>query len=113
MITRNSLQEENILTLCNMSMDIFYAIRGEAELRLKEYFRFSKQKEIKIQNPVLCSFWNRGFDMEVNRIFYENGNVFLGGKTFNGKEDSEFFNYIFSNFNLQQLFKEISKHITL
>ena len=108
MITRNSLQEENILTLCNMSMDIFYAIRGEAELRLKDYFRFSKKKEIKLNRPVLCSFWNRAYGFNVDRIFLDGINVQVGGKRLNGEDTTEFFNYIYTTDSLERIFEEIT-----
>lgn len=104
-MTRWDLDNESICTLCKMNRSIFFSIREEADLRLKNYFHHSKNKEIKLVRPVCCSFWNRGFDILVDRIFFENGNVFVGGKTFNGDNTTEFFNYIFSDNSLNQLFE--------
>ena len=73
----NYLNNESICNLCKMNRSIFYAIREEAELRLKNYFYHSKEKEIKLNRPVYCSFWNRGFKILVDRVFYENGIVYV------------------------------------
>ena len=107
-MTRKDLDNESIRNLCKMNRSIFYAIREEAELRLKNYFHTSKTKEIKLNNSVYCSFWNRGFDIKVDKVFIENGSIFVGGKTFNGGYTTEFFNYIFSDNSLNQLFEQIS-----
>ena len=107
-MTQKDLDNESIQTLCKMNRSIFYAIREEAELRLKNYFHFSKKNEIKLNNPVYCSFWNRGFDIKVDKVFIEDGIIFVGGKTFNGENTTEFFNYIFSDNSLNQLFEQIS-----
>ena len=107
-MTQKDLDNESIQTLCKMNRSIFYAIREEAEFRLKNYFHTSKTKEIKLNKSVYCSFWNRGSDILVDRVFYENGNIFVGGKTFNGEYTTEFFNYIFSDNSLNQLFEQIS-----
>lgn len=106
-MTKKDLSNESIRTLCKMNRSMFYAIREEAELRLKNYFHSSKIEEIKLDNHVYCSFWNRGFDVKVDRIFIENNNVFVGGKTFHGDNTTEFFNYIFSDNSLDQLFEQI------
>ena len=66
-MTERDLANESIRTLCKMNRSAFYAIREEAELRLKSYFHSSKIEEIKLDNPVYCSFWNRGFDIKVDR----------------------------------------------
>ena len=107
-MTQKDLDNNSICTLCKMNRSIFYAIREEAELRLKNYFHSSKKSEIKLNNPVYCSFWNRGFDIKVDKIFIENGIIFVGGKTSNGGYTTEFFNYIFSDNSLNQLFEQIS-----
>ena len=108
-MTQKDLDNESIRTLCKMNRSIFYAIREEADLRLKNYFHYSKNKEVKLNRPVYCSFWNRGFKILVDRVFYENGIVYVGGKTsFNGSDTTEFFNYIFSDNSLNQLFEQIS-----
>jgi hypothetical protein len=106
-MTKRDLANESIRTLCKMNRSVFYAIREEAELRLKNYFHSSKIEEIKLNNPVYCSFWNRGFDIKVDRVFIENNTVFVGGKTSNGSNTTEFFNYIFSDNSLNQLFEQI------
>ena len=106
-MTQKDLDNESIRTLCKMNRSIFYAIREEAELRLKNYFHHSKEKEIKLNNSVYCSFWNRGFDIKVDKVFIENGNIFVGGKTLNGEYTTEFFNYIFSDNSLEQLFEQM------
>lgn len=106
-MTRKDLANESIRTLCKMNRSVFYAIREEAELRLKNYFHSSRIEEIKLDNPVYCSFWNRGLDIKVDRVFIENNNVFVGGKTSNGGDTTEFFNYIFSDTSLDQLFEQI------
>ena len=104
----NYLDNESICNLCKMNRSIFYSIREEADLRLKNYFYHSKEKEIKLNRPVYCSFWNRGFKILVDRVFYENGIVYVGGKTsFNGSDTTEFFNYIFSDNSLNQLFEQM------
>jgi hypothetical protein len=108
-MTQKDLENESIQTLCKMNRSIFYAIREEADLRLKNYFHFSKTKEIKLNKSVYCSFWNRGSDILVDRVFFENGIVYVGGKsTYNGSDTTEFFNYIFSDNCLNQLFEQIS-----
>ena len=106
-MTKKDLNNESIRTLCKMNRSVFYAIREEAELRLKNYFNYSKIEEIKLDKPVYCSFWNRGLDIKVDRVFIENNNVFVGGKTSNGGDTTEFFNYIFSDISLDQLFEQI------
>lgn len=107
-MTQKDLDNKSICALCKMNRSIFYSIREEADLRLKNYFYYSKNKEIKLNKSVYCSFWNRGSDILVDRVFYENGNVFVGGKTtINGSETTEFFNYIFSDNCLNQLFEQI------
>ena len=107
-MTQKDLDNESIRTLCKMNRSIFYAIREEAEFRLKNYFHTSKTKEIKLNKSVYCSFWNRGSDILVDRVFFENGIVYVGGKTtFNGSDTTEFFNYIFSNNSLDQLFEQM------
>ena len=106
-MTQKDLDNESIRTLCKMNRSAFYAIREEAELRLKNYFHSSKMTEIKLDNPVYCSFWNRGFNVKVDRVFIENNAVFVGGKTSNGGDTTEFFNYIFSDTSLDQLFEQI------
>ena len=106
-MTRADLEYESIMTLCQMNRNAFYAIREEAELRLKDYFRFSKTKEIKLIKPVLCSFWNRGYDFNVDRIFLDGINVIVGGKRLNGEDTTEFFNYIYTTDSLERIFKEI------
>ena len=68
-MTQKDLDNESIQTLCKMNRSIFYAIREEAELRLKNYFHYSKTREIKLNKPVYCSFWNRGFNIKVDRVF--------------------------------------------
>lgn len=108
-MTQKDLDNESILTLCKMNRSIFYAIREEADLRLKNYFQYSKNKEIKLNKSVYCSFWNRGYDILVDRVFFENGNVYVGGKTtINGSETTEFFDHIFSDISLNRLFEQIS-----
>lgn len=107
-MTRADLELESIKTLCKMNIDGFYAIRHEAELRLKDHFRFSAKKEIKLNRPVLCSFWNRGYDFNVDRIFIDGINVFVGGKEFDGKDTTEFFSYIYSIHSLKRIFEELS-----
>jgi hypothetical protein len=102
------LEYESIKTLCQMNRNAFYAIRKEAELRLKDYFCFSKKKEIKLNRPVLCSFWNKGYDFNVDRIFLNGFNVYVGGKNFNGKDTTEFFSYICDNNSLERIFDELS-----
>ena len=107
-MTQKDLNNESIRTLCKMNRSVFYAIREEADLRLKNYFYSSKEKEIKLNKSVYCSFWNRGSDILVDRVFFENGIVYVGGKTtFNGSDTTEFFNYIFSNNSLDQLFEQM------
>ena len=106
-MTQADLEYESIKTLCQMNMSAFFAIREEAELRLKDYFRSSGKKEIKLNRPVLCSFWNRGFDFEVDRIFINGVNVFVGGKYLNDENATEFFSYIYSTNSLERIFKEI------
>lgn len=108
-MTQKDLDNESIRTLCKMNRSIFYAIREEADLRLKNYFHYSKNKDIKLNKSVYCSFWNRGSDILVDRIFFENGIVYVGGKrTINGSDTTELFNYIFSDISLEQLFEQIS-----
>ena len=106
-MTRKQLDNESIRTLCKMNRSAFYAIREEAELRLKRYFHSSKIEEIKLDNPVYCSFWNRGLDIKVDRVFIENNTVFVGGKTCNEGDTTEIFNNIFSDISLDQLFEQI------
>ena len=96
-MTRADLEYESIITLCQMNRNAFFAIREEAELRLKEYFRSSKKKEIKLKRPVLCFFWNRGSGFEVDRIFLDGINVRVGGKRLNGEDTAEFFSYIYTS----------------
>lgn len=107
-MTQADLEFESIKTLCQMNRNAFYAIREEAELRLKDYFRVSKTKEIKLIRPVLCSFWNRGYDFNVDRIFLDGINVRVGGKRLNGEDTTEFFNYIYTTNSLERIFEEIS-----
>lgn len=107
-MTREDLEYESIKTLCQMNRNSFYAIREEAELRLKDYFSFSKKKEIKLNRSVLCSFWNRGYDFNVDRIFLNGFNVYVGGKNFNGKDTTEFFSYICDINSLGRIFEELS-----
>ena len=107
-MTREDLEYESIKTLCQMNIDEFYAIREEADLRLKDYFRFHSKKEIKLNKPVLCSFWNRAYGFNVDRIFLDGFDVFVSGKRFNGEDTTEFFSYI-SNINcLERIFEELS-----
>ena len=106
-MTKKDLNNESIRTLCKMNRSVFYAIREEAELRLKNYFHSFKIEEIKLDNPVYCSFWNRGFDIKVDRVFIENNIVFVGGKTLQGDNTTEVFNNIFSDISLDQLFEQI------
>ena len=108
-MTQKDLDNESIRTLCKMNRSMFYAIREEADLRLKNYFYYSKNKEIKLNKSVYCSFWNRGSDILVDRIFYENGIVYVSGKTtIDGRDTTEFFNYTCSDISLNQLFEQIS-----
>lgn len=107
-MTREDLEYESIKTLCQMNRNAFFAIREEAELRLKEYFRFSKTKEIKLKRPVLCFFWNRGNGFEVDRIFLDGINVRVGGKRLNGEDTTEFFSYIYTTNSLERIFEELS-----
>ncbi len=107
-MTQADLEFDSIKTLCRKNIDEFYAIREEAELRLKDYFRFSKKKEIKLIRPVLCSFWNRGYDFNVDRIFLDGINVRVGGKRLNGEDTTEFFNNIYTTNSLKRIFEEIS-----
>lgn len=107
-MTREDLVFEGIYALCRMNREDFYAIREEAELRLKDYFRSTKKTEIKLNRPVNCSFWNRGFGIQVDRIYFEDNNVRVGGKTLGDKDTTEFFSYIYSSVDLGELFKELS-----
>jgi hypothetical protein len=107
-MTRTDLEYESIKTLCQMNRNAFYAIREEAELRLKDYLRFSKTKEIKLIRPVHCSFWNRGYGFNVDKIFLDGINVRVGGKRSNGEDTTEFFNYIYTTDSLERIFEEIS-----
>ena len=107
-MTRADLEYESIKTLCQMNIDEFYAIKEEAELRLKDFFRFHSKKEIKLNRPVLCSFWNRAYDFNVDRIFLDGVNVFVSGKRFNGEDTNEFFSYIHNIYSLERIFEEIS-----
>ena len=107
-MTQADLEFDSIKTLCQMNIDEFYAIREEAELRLKDYFRFYKKKEIKLNRPVLCSFWNRAYGFNVDRIFLDGIDVFVSGKRFNGEDTADFFNYICSIYSLERIFEEIS-----
>lgn len=106
-MTQADLEFESIKTLCQMNINEFYAIKEEAELRLIDYFRFTKKKEIKLRRPVLCPFWNRAYDFNVDRIFFDGFNVFVSGKTFKDEDTTEFFNYIYSIWSLKQIFDEM------
>lgn len=101
------LEFESIRTLCQMNMNEFYAVREEAEWRLKKYFYCNKKTEIKLTRPALCSFWNRGYDFNVDRIFFDGFNVFVGGKTFKGEDTTEFFKYICTINSLKQIFDDM------
>ena len=107
-MTREDLEYESIKTLCQMNIDEFYAIREEADLRLKDYFRFHSKKEIKLNKPVLCSFWNRAYGFNVDRIFLDGFDVFVSGKRFNGEDTTEFFSYISNINSLERIFEELS-----
>ena len=43
-MTQKDFNNESIRTLCKMNRSIFYAIREEADLRLKNYFYYSKNR---------------------------------------------------------------------
>ena len=107
-MTQADLEYESIKTLCQMNIDEFYAIREEADLRLKDYFCFHSKKEIKLNRPVLCSFWNRAYGFNVDRIFLDGFDVFVSGKRFNGEDTTEFFSYISNINSLERIFEELS-----
>lgn len=93
-MTYRDLEELSLVELCNRLDTYFYAIRAEAELRIKDILRIKKDKTKTINTPVYIEFFNRSSGIYVNKIYIERNEVIVSGKTFSGKDANEFFSHI-------------------
>ena len=79
-----------------------------AEEDLREYLWW--RKSVKLNDNVLCSFWNRGYSIEVEEVKLRESDdsVMVCGKNlYDNKQTEEFFSYILSYRDMKRIVEQI------